>query len=71
VSATKSLDDKKMGAWLRANPVHTIIGNLDFKGPNNYGKEQQKIKQIQGDRWIVVWPKESAAPGAKVVYPAP
>ena len=71
VNATKSLDDKKMGAWLRANQVHTIIGKLDFKGPNNYGQEQQKIKQIQGDRWVVVWPKESAAPGAKVIYPAP
>ena len=71
VNATKSLDDKKLGAWLRTNQVHTIIGKLDFAGPNNYGKEQQKIKQIQGGRWIVVWPSESAAPGAKVVYPAP
>ena len=71
VNATRSLDDKKMAAWLKANPVPTIIGNLDFKGPNNYGRDHVKIKQIQNDRWVVIWPRDSAAPGAQVVYPAP
>jgi branched-chain amino acid transport system substrate-binding protein len=71
VNATKSLDDKKMAAWLKTNTVDTMIGKLEFSGQNNYGRDQIKVKQIQGDRWVVVWPRESAAPNAKVVYPAP
>lgn len=71
VNATRSLDDKAIGAWLKANKVDTPIGRLSFEGENNYGTELVKVKQIQGGRWVVVWPKESAAAGAKVVYPAP
>ncbi len=71
VNATKSLDDKAVGAWLKANKVDTPIGRLSFEGENNYGAEHVKVKQIQSGRWVVVWPKEFAAPGARVVYPAP
>jgi branched-chain amino acid transport system substrate-binding protein len=71
VNATKSLDDKVIGAWLKANPVNTPIGRLSFEGTNNYGAERLKVKQIQNGRWLVVWPTESAAPGIKLVYPAP
>ena len=71
VNATKSLEDKKLAAWLRANAVATIVGQMDFGGQNNYGRDHGKIKQIQGGRWVVVWPREFAAPGANVVYPAP
>ena len=71
VTATKSLDDKAIGAWLKANKVDTVIGKLSFEGPNNYGAELVKVKQIQNGRWVVVWPRDFAAPGAQVVYPAP
>ena len=71
VNATRSLDDKVLTAWLRANKVDTILGKLSFEGTHNYGPEYGKVKQIQNGRWVVVWPKEWAAPGTKVVYPAP
>jgi branched-chain amino acid transport system substrate-binding protein len=66
VTATKSLDDKVLGQWLRANPVDTIIGKLRFDGPNNYGDDLFKLKQVQDGKWVVVWPSEFAAPGAKL-----
>lgn len=71
VNATKSLDDKVLAAWLKANKVDTIYGKLEFGGVNNYGPEYTRVKQIQNGRWVVVWPKEWAAPGAKLVYPVP
>lgn len=64
VTATKSLDDKKLGEWLKTNRVDTIIGKLRFDGPNNYGDDLMRIKQLQDGKWVVVWPKEWAAPGA-------
>ena len=71
VNATKSLDDKVLVAWLRANKVDTIYGKMQFDGLHNYGPEYTKVKQIQNGKWIVVWPKDSTAPGAKLIYPAP
>jgi len=69
VTATKSLDDKTLAQWLRANRVDTIIGKVRFDGPNNYGDDLSKIKQVQDGKWVVVWPKEFAAPGARLVVP--
>jgi ABC-type branched-subunit amino acid transport system substrate-binding protein len=69
VTATKSLDDKVLGQWLRKNPVNTIVGRLRFDGPNNYGDDLFKVKQVQGGKWVVVWPKEFAAPGARLLPP--
>jgi branched-chain amino acid transport system substrate-binding protein len=69
VNATKSLDDKVLTAWLKANKVDTIMGKLQFDGPNNYGPDYTKVKQNQNGKWVVVWPKDFAAPGAKLVYP--
>ncbi len=69
VTATKSLDDKAMGQWLRANRVDTIIGKLRFDGPNNYGDDLFKVKQVQDGKWVVVWPREFAAPGARLLPP--
>jgi branched-chain amino acid transport system substrate-binding protein len=69
VTATKSLDDKAMAQWLRKNRVDTIIGKLRFDGPNNYGDDLFKVKQVQDGKWVVVWPRESAAPGAKLSPP--
>jgi ABC-type branched-subunit amino acid transport system substrate-binding protein len=69
VVATKTLDDKALGQWLRANRVDTIIGKLRFDGPNNYGDDLFKVKQVQDGKWVVVWPKEFAAPGARLLPP--
>jgi branched-chain amino acid transport system substrate-binding protein len=69
VMATKSLDDKAMGQWLRKNRVDTIIGTLRFDGPNNYGDDLFKVKQVQDAKWVVVWPGEFAAPGARLLPP--
>jgi ABC-type branched-subunit amino acid transport system substrate-binding protein len=68
VSATKSLDDKTIAAWLRKNHVDSIMGRLEWDGPQNYvvGRDLMKVKQLQGGKWQVVWPKEFAAPGAIV-----
>jgi branched-chain amino acid transport system substrate-binding protein len=69
VTATKSLDDKVLGQWLRKNRVPTIIGTLRFDGPNNYGDDLFKVKQVQDGKWVVVWPKEFAAPGTRLLPP--
>lgn len=62
--ATKSLDDKKMADWLKANQVKTIQGTLRFDKGNNFGDDLMRIKQVQNGNWVTVWPKEWAAPGA-------
>ena len=69
VTATKSLDDKALAEWLRKNRVDTILGKLRFDGPNNYGDDLSKMKQVQDGKWVVVWPKEFAAPGARISPP--
>jgi len=69
VTATKSLDDKVLGQWLRQNRVPTIIGTLRFDGPNNYGDDLFKVKQVHDGKWVVVWPREFAAPGARLLPP--
>jgi branched-chain amino acid transport system substrate-binding protein len=69
VTATKSLDDKVLAQWLKTNRVDTISGKLRFDGPNNYGDDLTKIKQVQDGKWLVVWPQEFAAPGAQLIVP--
>ncbi len=69
VTATKSLDDKVLAPWLKKNPVDTIIGRLRFDGQNNYGDDLSKVKQVQDGKWVVVWPREFAAPGARLLPP--
>jgi branched-chain amino acid transport system substrate-binding protein len=69
VTATKSLDDKVLANWLKKNKVGTIHGVLRFDGPNNYGDDLMRVKQVQNGRWVVVWPKDVAAPGAKLIVP--
>jgi branched-chain amino acid transport system substrate-binding protein len=58
VVATKSLDDKAIAAWLRANRVDTIQGKLRFNATGNYGDDLMRVKQVQDGHWKVVWPKE-------------
>ena len=67
VVATKSLDDKAIGAWLKANKVDTIQGKLRFDGIGNFGDDLMRIKQVQNGKWVVVWPKEVTAGGAKLL----
>jgi branched-chain amino acid transport system substrate-binding protein len=33
------------------------------------GKDLYKVKQLQNGKWVVVWPKEFAAPGASLIGP--
>ena len=67
VVGTKSLDDKAMATWLKANKVDTIQGKLRFDGPNNYGDDLMHVKQVQNGRWLIVYPAAVAAPGAKMI----
>ncbi|MFI5001212.1 MAG: amino acid ABC transporter substrate-binding protein [Reyranellales bacterium] len=67
VNGAKSLDDKAIAAWLKKNGATTIYGKLRFDGPYNHGDAAQLIKQVQNKAWKVVWPKEFAAPGAKLI----
>ena len=69
MKATGSLDDKTLARWLKVNRVETITGKVRFDGPNNYGDDVSKLKQVQDGRWYVVWPKEFAAPGRKLLAP--
>lgn len=67
VNATKGLDDKAMATWLRANQVDSIQGKLRFNERGNFGADLSKVKQVQNGKWVTVWPKEWAAPGARLL----
>jgi branched-chain amino acid transport system substrate-binding protein len=71
VNATKSLDDKTLAAWLKKNQVDTIIGQLRWETANNYTPDARiyKVKQLQDGKWLVVWPPQFTAPGAKLLAP--
>ena len=69
VTATSSLNDKVLAQWLKKNRVDTIQGRLRFDNTNNYGDDLMRVKQVQNGRWVTVWPKEWAAPGAKLLTP--
>jgi len=64
VKGTNSLDDKRICDWLKSNRVDTIQGRLRFNGPSNYGDDLMRVKQVQDSRWVTIWPKDMAAPGA-------
>lgn len=66
VKATGSLNDKTIATWLRANQVDTIQGKLRFNGPGNFGDDLSRVKQVQDGKWVVVWPREWAAPGVQL-----
>jgi branched-chain amino acid transport system substrate-binding protein len=69
VNATKSLDDKAIATWLKANRVDTIQGKLRFDGVGNFGDDLMRIKQVQNGHWVVVWPREVTSGGAKLLAP--
>ncbi len=66
VKANNSLDDKTLAEWLRANTVDTIQGKLRFNELGNFGDDLNRVKQVQDGKWLTVWPKEWAAPGATI-----
>ena len=72
VNGAKSLDDKALAQWLRGNAVDTVMGRLRWEttpgNPVNYimGQDIYKVKQLQDGKWVVVWPREFAAPGARL-----
>jgi branched-chain amino acid transport system substrate-binding protein len=65
VKGANSIDDNAVAAWLKRNTVASIQGPLRFDGPNNYGSDLTKIKQVQNKDWVVVWPRASAKPGTQ------
>ena len=69
VNGAKSLDDKQIAAFLKKNVVNTIYGPLKFDGLYNHGAPAQLIRQVQNKEWKVVWPKQFAAPGVKLIGP--
>lgn len=66
VKGANSLEDRKIADWLKANRVDTIIGRVRFDGPNNYGDDLNRVKQLQSGKWQVIYPKEVAVPGGKM-----
>lgn len=67
IKGTGGLNDKAMSDWLKKSQVDTIQGKLRFDKTNNYGDDLMRVKQVQNGQWITVWPKQWAAPGAKVL----
>jgi branched-chain amino acid transport system substrate-binding protein len=70
VTATGGVNDKALGEWLKRNHVDTIMGRLQWDGPNNFlkpGMHLYKVKQVQDGKWTVVWPPQYAKPGAKLI----
>ena len=63
------LDDKAMAAWLRANPVDTVLGTRRFDGKFNSGAADTKIKQAQNSKWVTVWPPKFRPSGAAFAAP--
>ncbi|PUE26479.1 amino acid ABC transporter substrate-binding protein [Limnohabitans sp. Jir72] len=68
VKGAGSLEDAKISAWLKKNRVDTIVGKVRFDGPNNYGDDLNRIKQLQGGKWVVIHPKDVALPGSKMQF---
>ncbi len=66
IKGSNSLDDRKIADWLKANKVETLVGKLRFDGPNNYGDDLNRIKQLQNGKWVVIHPKDVAMPGSRL-----
>jgi branched-chain amino acid transport system substrate-binding protein len=58
------IDDKAMAAWLKANKVDTVLGTRSFEGKLNSSAPDTKLKQVQGGKWVTVWPAKYAPPGS-------
>jgi branched-chain amino acid transport system substrate-binding protein len=64
VRGAGSLDDKAIANYIKTHRIDTIQGTLRFDGPSNYGDDLMRVKQVQNGRWVTVYPKAYAAPGA-------
>jgi branched-chain amino acid transport system substrate-binding protein len=62
-NGTGRIDDKAMAAWLKANKVQTVLGTRSFEGKLNSSAPDTKLKQVQGGKWVTVWPARYAPPG--------
>ena len=60
------MDDGSPGATNGPFQFNTLV-HARFDGPFNHGDAAQLIKQVQNMEWKVVWPKEFAAPGVKLL----
>jgi branched-chain amino acid transport system substrate-binding protein len=69
VKAVGRIDDKAMAAWLKANQVETVLGPRRFDGKFNSGAADTKLKQVQGGKWVTVWPPKFRPPGTALVAP--
>ena len=56
IKAVGRIDDKAMAAWLKASAVETVLGTRRFDGKFNSGTADTKLKQVQGGKWVTVWP---------------
>src|SRR6185312_6852994 len=53
VTATKSLEDKKLAEWLEHATVDTLVGRRDFSGKwHTSATDQQDLRQIQHAKWV-------------------
>ena len=69
VEGAGSLDQDEIAEYLLENGVESVIGDLEFNPEeNNFGPDFTRIKQIQDDEWVVVWPTEFAKPGSEVSF---
>jgi len=67
--AVGRIDDKAMAAWLKANQVETVLGPRRFDGKFNSGAADTKLKQVQGGKWVTVWPPKFRPPGTALMAP--
>lgn len=63
------VDDKAMAAWLKANQVDTVLGPRRFDGKFNSGTADTKLKQVQGGKWVTVWPAKFRPSGTTLIAP--
>jgi branched-chain amino acid transport system substrate-binding protein len=63
VQGSGSLEGQAQCDYLHEKGADTLFtGHLDFDpAKNNFWEPQQQLKQIQGDKWVVVWNKDLAA----------
>lgn len=69
VTAAKTLDDRALFAALKQNGAETITGKVTFNGPYNSEVPDMAVKQIQDGRYVVIWPRDNAAPGVSLIAP--
>ncbi|HWE74261.1 MAG TPA: ABC transporter substrate-binding protein [Stellaceae bacterium] len=70
IKATNSLDDKTIAEWLDKNAVETIEGKRDFSGRSHTSAaDMQQLKQVQGGKWVAIWPLDVRTPGVQLIAP--